>query len=108
MMRYVIHLVRLRKEKGLCIQPSKPVQTCVGKIESYVFDKYAYAEAWDFSDGGDPWVIAHAMHSDGIVVTRESTLHPNAKKARIPDVCKHFAVKCIDSKAMLDALDAHY
>lgn len=100
--------VKIRKERGLCIPPSKAVQTWVGKMEAYVFGKYAYAEAWDFSRGGDCWVIAHALAENGTVVTKESTLHPEAKKARIPDVCKKFDVACIDTVAMLELLDAKY
>jgi len=58
-------------------------------------------EAWDFSKGADPWVIAHALEDHGIVVTKESDARPTAKKARIPDVCDHFGVKCVDTLTML-------
>jgi hypothetical protein len=46
-----------------------------------------------FVKGADPWVIAHAMEDQGIVVTKESDSKSNAQKARIPDVCDHFKVK---------------
>jgi uncharacterized protein DUF4411 len=37
----------------------------------------------------------------------ESSTRPNAKKARIPDVCNQFGVKCIDTLGMLKELKAH-
>jgi uncharacterized protein DUF4411 len=57
-----------RKSKGLCIPPSRQVQTRVKEVEEYVFLKYKSVEAWEFSKGADPWVIAHALEDRGIVV----------------------------------------
>ena len=58
--------------------------------------------------GADPWLIAHAIHNRGVVVTHESTKHPQAKAARIPDVCDAFKVPCIDTYEMLDRLGADF
>ena len=41
----------------------------------------------------DPFVIASAGVSDGTVVTEE-TYRPNA--SRIPNVCEHFDIRCIN------------
>jgi hypothetical protein len=46
------------------------------------------------------------MTTKGIVVSQESQKHPGAKKARIPDVCHHFGVKCIKVMDMLIEQDA--
>lgn len=46
----------------------------------------------------DPWIIARAMSLGAVVVTEE-TYRPNA--ARIPNVCEHFRVECIDLETML-------
>ena len=46
----------------------------------------------------DPFVIACAKMTDGTVVTEEK-LKPNA--ARIPNVCQHFKVPCIDLKSFM-------
>lgn len=100
--------VKHRREKGLCISPSKRVQALVGQVEEFVFTKYRSVEAWDFSRGGDAWVVAHALDSQGIVVTKESFLHPDAQKARIPDVCDHFDIKCVDTLQMMRLLKAKF
>jgi hypothetical protein len=99
--------VRHRREKGLCISPSKRVQELVGQVEKFVFTKYSAVEAWDFSRGGDAWVVAPALNSQGVVVTKESFLRPDAQKARIPDVCDQFRIKCIDTLQMLRVLKAN-
>jgi hypothetical protein len=100
--------VKNRKDRGLCIMPSRRVQSLVGQIESFVFSSYSGPEAYDFSKGGDPWVIAHAWSDAGTVVTKESVRHPQAKKVRIPDVCEHFGVSCIDTLEMLKRLKAKF
>lgn len=46
----------------------------------------------------DPFVIAAAWAKDGTVVTQEH-LKPNA--AKIPNVCAHFKVKCIDLETFM-------
>ena len=102
------HWMKVRKERGLCIGPSRSVQDLVGKIEAYVFGKYVNAEVWKFSDGADPWLIAHALDDAGVVVTNESYLRPDAKKVRIPDVCHEFNVTCIDTLEMLKQLKAKF
>jgi Domain of unknown function (DUF4411) len=58
--------------------------------------------------GADPWLIAHANNTKGVVVSHESNRHPNAKKVRIPDVCAALGVSCIDTYEMLDRLGAEF
>lgn len=100
----VAQFVRNRRQQ-LCIAPSREVQKAVGGIEEYVFGgRYPTYEAWRFSKGGDPWVIAHALTEGGIVVTQESALRSNAQVARVPDVCQHFEVRCVDTLGMFRLL----
>jgi rRNA-processing protein FCF1 len=45
----------------------------------------------------DPWVIAHAMAQNAIVVTKEvKDTNPNSKKIKIPNVCENMNIECID------------
>lgn len=97
-----------RRTRGLCIRANKDVQNQVGIVSSYVFSKYQGHQAMAFTKGADPWVIAHAMVDSGIVVTQESNLQPQALKARIPDVCKHFNAPCVSRMQMLRALHAKF
>jgi hypothetical protein len=100
--------VRHRRERGLCIPPSRSVQDRIHDIGEHIFTKYLVVEAWDFQKGADPWIVAHALEDHGIVVTKESETRPNAQKVRIPDVCDHFNVKCIDTLEMLKQLKARF
>ncbi|MBS0236132.1 MAG: DUF4411 family protein [Proteobacteria bacterium] len=47
----------------------------------------------------DPFVIAKAKILSGTVVTQEK-LKPNSSK--IPNICRHFGVKCIDLEALME------
>ncbi len=100
--------VRHRREKGLCIAPSRFVQERLQSVTEYVVTKYLIVEALDFLKGADPWIIAHALEDHGIVVTKESETRSNAQKTRIPDVCDHFNVKCVDTLEMLKQLKAKF
>lgn len=45
----------------------------------------------------DPWVIAHAMSENAVVVTKEYlSISNNPQKVRIPDVCENMNVKWIN------------
>jgi Domain of unknown function (DUF4411) len=99
--------VQQRREKGLCVAASKSVQAYLGPISAHVVGKYKPHQANEFLKGGDPWVIAHAMDSEGIVVTQESPRSIKAK-VKIPTVCKSLGVRCIDTFAMLKELGAKF
>ncbi len=47
----------------------------------------------------DPWVIARAMWLQGCVVNEEST-KPNV--LRIPQVCAHFGLSCVNLEEMMN------
>lgn len=50
----------------------------------------------------DPFVIALARTKQAVVVTQEvSNLNSNGKRPKIPDVCKHYGVRCIDFLALV-------
>ncbi len=55
----------------------------------------------------DPFVIAAAMAHGGAVVTEEGwqrpseTLAPKPNAAKIPNVCEHFGVACMDLQAFM-------
>lgn len=44
----------------------------------------------------DPWVIAHAMTENAVVVTKEIITPPGTRRIKIPDVCSKFSVRCIN------------
>ncbi|MDP2743555.1 MAG: DUF4411 family protein [Dehalococcoidia bacterium] len=85
------------------------VQACYREIVQYVQSNSIYKPHWvtKFLDGVDPWVIAYAKAHGGRVVTFEKP-QPEAKKPKIPDVAKHFKVKCITVYDMLAELKVKF
>ena len=97
-----------RREMGLCVSPSKQVQTCFGQMSNLVASKYKPQNAAEFLKGGDGWVIAHALNATGdIVVTQENTRSYRAK-IKVPTACKEFSVKVVDTFEMLEMLKAEF
>jgi len=54
----------------------------------------------------DPWVIAHAIAENAVVVSKEYITNPNQRNSRIkiPDVCHHFKVTCINDIDFIDEI----
>jgi len=100
--------IKTRRQSGLFVDPNADVQNAMTTVADHVIGNYEPQHAGHFLSGADPWLIAHAIHSKGVVVTHESARRPQAKAARIPDVCDAFKVPCIDSYEMLDRLGAHF
>ena len=69
------------------------MQSAVTRIANYVVSTYDGNQAALFLKKADPWVIAHAIAESGSVVTLESKVPANSKKAKIPNVCEHFDVQ---------------
>ena len=91
---------------------------CLTKIASHLYTAtvsnhktkrrqlpYKPAQVEVFGRGADAFVIAHAMADHGTVVSFESDKHPDTQqRIRIPDVCGHFGIGCINLKGLLSAL----
>lgn len=76
---------------------NEKVDQCLKKI--YEFDK-KHERLVDSRKGrslADPWVIAHAMNDNAIVVTKEERItDPSSKNVKIPNVCDNMGVKWIN------------
>jgi Domain of unknown function (DUF4411) len=68
--------------------------------------RYKPAQAEVFGRGADAFVIAHAMADKGTVVSFESEKCPESQRIRIPDICQHFEIDCINLKGLLFAMGA--
>ncbi len=77
------------------IEPDKLVQEQYQKIANHIMNT-AYRDSKDFLAGADAWVISHAICENASVVTQEKKVAKNSKKAKIPNVCFHFDVECVD------------
>ncbi|HCE58071.1 MAG TPA: DUF4411 domain-containing protein [Prolixibacteraceae bacterium] len=57
----------------------------------------------------DPWVIAHAMDRNAIVVTKESKETAlNSKRIKIPNVCENMGIEWIDDFQLIERLGIQF
>ena len=97
----------LKKNKALFGSPSSVETQNVARIFS-VTKFQSLLKRKDILEGksvADPWVIARAMALKGCVVTEEST-RPDV--LRIPQVCAHFKLACINLEGMMLQQDLRY
>ncbi|MCL1476650.1 DUF4411 family protein [Marinobacter sp. M3C] len=57
---------------------------------------------------GDPWIIAKASVIGAAVVTHESAVAPNARKVKVPNICRQFGVPCVNTFQFLRELNARF
>ncbi|NTV95179.1 MAG: DUF4411 family protein [Thiobacillus sp.] len=62
----------------------------------------------EFLGGADPWLIAKARVVNAIVVTHEQFNPQTKKKILIPNVCKRFDVRWMDTFDLLRELEARF
>jgi len=77
--------------KNLDDEQIRHVLDITGKFPKLVDEKKPGPQA-------DPFVIALALSRGYIVITSESWGDPN--KPKIPDVCNHYGIKCLDLVAL--------
>jgi hypothetical protein len=82
------------------------VQAHLRSVADYVVgsNKYSQPRLSEFLKGADPWLIAHAMYDDGTVVSNEKRVDPSSTKPKVPNICSHFNVPCIDLVDLLRKL----
>lgn len=57
----------------------------------------------------DPWVVAHALHEEAIVVTKEEKLTAvNSNRIKIPNVSDNMGIKCINDFQFIDELGIRF
>jgi hypothetical protein len=91
----------------LCLPTTKEIYAFSREIANYLYGgEHGYAMRWvnRFATGADAWAIAYAAVDRGAVATREESA-PKSKKPKIPDVCKHFNVKCIHLPKLVFCLE---
>jgi hypothetical protein len=95
--------LKLRRGNGFCVTSSESVQQVFNRIADHVQSSFESHHAFDFLSVADPWVVAHAMESNGVVVTFEN-LQPGAKRVKIPNVCKSLGVRFMNLYDLLQTL----
>ena len=95
-----------QRRSGLFAPTDRAVQDEFKKIADYVMERYPEkpAKVAEFLKGGDGWIIAHAKCDGGVVVTHENRVVTASLTPKIPNVCHHFGVGCVNLTAMLTKL----
>jgi Domain of unknown function (DUF4411) len=68
--------IKARRQSGLFVEANVDVQRVMNTVADYVMKQYEQQHAGHFLSGADPWLIAHALRTKGVVVTHESVRHP--------------------------------
>jgi hypothetical protein len=85
----------------------KPIDDDVQKCLAEVCKDPAHHRLVDSAKGrskADPWVIAHAMAKDAIVVTKEEFAPPETSRIRIPNVCEDLGIEWINDYGLIRQL----
>ena len=98
--------VRERGTSDLFREPDRSVQIVFQTIANFVNENYDPSQASSFLSGADPWIIAHAAAPGGTVVTLEVRVGATSAKVKIPNICDHFHVRCVNTYEMLRELGA--
>jgi len=57
----------------------------------------------------DPWVIAHAMNENAVVVTKEEKITtPTIKKIKIPNVCENMGIRWINDFQFIEEVNIQF
>jgi predicted nucleic acid-binding protein len=84
---------------------SEPVTICLQKI--YAVNP-VHKNLVDNISGrslADPWVIAHSLHENATVVTKEEKITAlNSKRIRIPNVCDNMGLRWMNDFQFIDEL----
>lgn len=93
--------------------PVKPINTkvtqCLGEIYGAHPSHQTLVDNTKGRSLADPWVIAHAMADNAVVVTKEEKVTvANAKRIKIPNVCEAMAVRCIHDFEFLEELGVRF
>lgn len=87
--------VDARRYSSLFQDPDEQVQNEYTRVADYVMANYRQHRAEEFLGGADPWLIAHAIASEGEIVTYEHRGSLDSQQVRIPNVSQAFNVTSI-------------
>lgn len=88
---------------------SEPVTICLQKIYAADPIHVNLVDNTKARSLADPWVIAHALHENAIVVTKEEKVTaPNSNRIKIPNVCDNMGIRWINDFQFIDELDIKF
>lgn len=88
---------------------SESVTLCLQKIYSVDPEHKKLVDNIRGRSLADPWVIAHAMDQNAVVVTKEiKETALSSKRLRIPNVCENMNLKWMDDFQMIAELELRF
>jgi len=88
---------------------SEPVTICLQRIYSSDPIHKNLVDNTKARSLADPWVIAHSIHENATVVTKEEKVTAlNTNKIKIPNVCDNLGVRWINDFQFIDELDIKF
>ena len=104
------------REEVLFIEPDQQVVDAYQLIADYVNGNYTPHHSREFLANADPWVIAHGVAEELVVVTMEIPKNEERNRdtgyiqgpVKIPNVCNHFNVTCINIFTLMRNLGAKF
>lgn len=98
------------KTSSISVKPiNMKVTQCLGEIYGAHPSHQTLVDNTKGRSLADPWVIAHAMADNAVVVTKEEKVTAaNAKRIKIPNVCEAMAVRCIHDFEFLEELGVRF
>ena len=70
--------------------------------------RFTQATKSKYSSIADGWLVACAKTRGATVVTNEQSAPESKKAIKLPDVCNHFGVSCVNTFEMLRQLDVQF
>lgn len=95
-----------RRNSGMFVVEDRNVQSEMTRVADYVTQNYPAHKAQQFLGGADPWVIAHAIADNSIVVSYESRVDMSSQTPKIPNVAQAFQIRTVSLYRMLQTLGA--
>lgn len=84
---------------------SEPVTICLQKIYGANPTHKNLVDNTKARSLADPWVIAHAMHENATIVTKEEKVTAlNSNRIKIPNVCDNMGIRWINDFQFIDEL----
>ncbi len=88
---------------------SEPVTICLQKIYEADPTHKNLVDNTKARSLADPWVIAHALHENASVVTKEEKVTAlNSNRIKIPNVCDNMGIRWINDFQFIDELDIKF
>jgi len=88
---------------------TEPVTICLQRIYSQNALHKQLVDNIKQRSLADPWIIAHALNENAIVVTKENKETAlNSKRIKIPNVCENMGIRWINDFELMQELDIKF